>query len=92
MNMVILKGRLLRIFEKNSRNTPAGQKLICILSASVTHEKLHQIAKQYLEDEFNRGETMENLDIYLFTETETNSLISEVLVPAAEKYLNQDRI
>ena len=79
-------------YEKINRNTPADQKLICILSASVTHEKLHQIAKRYLEDEFHRGETMENLDIYLFTETETNSLISEVLVPAAEKYLNQDPV
>jgi len=75
-------------FEKKNRNTPASQKLTCILSASVTHEKLHQIAQQYLEDEFHRGEPMDNLNIYLFTENETDSLITEILVPAAEKYLN----
>ena len=33
---------------------------------------------------------MENLNIYLFTENETDSLITEILVPAAEKYLNLD--
>jgi hypothetical protein len=79
-------------YEKNNRKMPSDKKLTCILSASVTHERLHQIAQQYLEDEFHHGEAMENLNIYLFTENETDSLISEVLVPAAEKFLNQDPI
>jgi len=77
-------------YEKKNRNAPVDKKLTCILSASVTHEKLHQIAKQYLEDEFHRGQSMVNLDIFLFTENETDLLISEILVPAAERYLNQD--
>jgi len=77
-------------YEKNHRNSPRDQKLDCILSASVTHEKLHQIVKLYLEDEFQKGETLDNLNIFLFTENETDSLIKEVLVPAAEKYLDMD--
>jgi len=77
-------------YEKKNRNAPKDKKLTCILSASVTHERLHQIAKNYLEDEFHRNEALENLEIYLFTETETDSLISEVLVPAAKKYLNKE--
>jgi hypothetical protein len=77
-------------YEKKNRNAPVAQKLTCILSASVTHEMLHQIAKQYLEDEFHRGQPMENLSLFLFTETETDLLISEILVPAAERYLNLD--
>lgn len=75
-------------FEKKNRNAPESQNLTCILSASVTHDKLHQIVQQYLEDEFHRGEGMENLSIYLFTESETDSLVEEILVPAAVKYLN----
>jgi len=77
-------------YEKRNRSAPPDKKLTCILSASVTHEKLHQIAKQYLEDEFHHGPSLENLDLYLFTESETDLLISEILVPAAEKYLDWD--
>jgi hypothetical protein len=77
-------------YEKKYRNAPHDQTLDCILSASVTHEKLHQVVKQYLEDEFQKGEPLENLNIFLFTENETDSLIKEVLVPAAEKYLNMN--
>jgi hypothetical protein len=77
-------------YEKQHKNAPEDKKLTCVLSASVTHERLHQIAKQYLEDEFHRGQSMENLEIFLFTETETDSLISEVLIPAAKQYLNRD--
>jgi hypothetical protein len=79
-------------FEKKNRNTRADKKLTCILSASVTHEKLHQIVKEYLEDEFHRGPSMDHLNIYLFTERETDSIIKEILVPAAEKYLNLDPV
>ena len=74
-------------FEKTTRNAPADKKLTCILSASVTHNKLHHVAKQYLEDEFHKGQELEHLDLYLFTEFGTDKIISEILVPAAEKYL-----
>jgi hypothetical protein len=75
-------------YEKENSSASPDKKLTCILSASVTHEMLHQIAQHYLEDEFHHGPSMENLDLYLFTESETDQLISEILVPAAEKYLN----
>jgi len=77
-------------YEKKNRNAPKDKKLTCILSASVTHERLHQIAKNYLEDEFHRNEALENLSLYLFTETDTDALLSEILVPAAEKYLDKN--
>jgi hypothetical protein len=77
-------------YEKKNRDAPKDKKLTCILSASVTHEGLHQIAKDYLEDEFHRNEALENLNLYLFTESETDGLISDILVPAAEKYLDKN--
>jgi hypothetical protein len=78
-------------FEKQHRHAPADKKLTCILSASVTHERLHQIAKEYLEDEFHRDKNLEHINLYLFTETETDLLIDEILVPAAIKYLDKSR-
>jgi hypothetical protein len=77
-------------YEKRFRNAPRDKKLTCILSASVTHEGLHQIAKDYLEVEFHRNAALENLNLYLFTESDTDALISEILVPAAEKYLSKN--
>ena len=76
-------------FEKQHYSAPADKKLTCILSASVTHEKLHHIAKDYLEEQFHRDQNLEHLNLYLFTETETDLLIDEILVPAAAKYLNK---
>ncbi len=75
-------------FEKKHKKVKKGDKITCVLSASVTHARLHEITKSYLEEEFRRSGPLANIDLYVFTETETRRLINEVLVPAATHYLD----
>lgn len=73
-------------FEKQRGTIDKDAKLACALSVSVTHEGLQDIAKEYLEEEFNKGRKPEHLDVYVFTEADTSRLIGEVLAPAIERY------
>ena len=68
-------------FERKRGNMGAG-KITCVLSASVTHEGLHGLAKDYIETEIRNAGGFDNIDVYVFTEAETNQLVNEVLVPA----------
>lgn len=71
-------------WEKKNGNMDMDQKLTCILSVSVTHERLQKIAGRYIQEEISGHGSFENLDIYVFTEADTGKLIDEVLLPAAE--------
>ncbi|MEI6891027.1 MAG: hypothetical protein V5783_02545 [Pontiella sp.] len=64
------------------RGNMSPEKAICILSVSVTHQGLHHLAKDYVESEIRTAGGFKNLEVYVFTETETDRLINEVLVPA----------
>jgi hypothetical protein len=74
-------------FEKERGHGKSNDKLTCILSASVTHDRLHQIAKPYLEEEFGQTDDFKHLNIFVFTETDTDKLTEDVLAPAAEYFL-----
>jgi hypothetical protein len=74
-------------FESASGNMSREAKLTCVLSVSVTHRGLQNIAKTYLEEEFSRSGRLKNLKIYVFTEADTQRAIDEILAPAAEHYL-----
>jgi hypothetical protein len=63
-------------------------KLTCILSVSVSHDGLHNIARKYLEGELIKSEDLNNLDIYAFTETDTRKIIDQILIPAADHFLD----
>jgi len=63
--------------------------LNCVLSVSVTHEGLHDIAREYIRAELSKSEKIKNLNIFVFTEKDTRKIIKDVLVPAAEKYIDQ---
>lgn len=76
-------------FEKERGNMAANRTLKVALSASVTHEGLHRVARPYLEQELRLEEGLPHLDVYVFTEDDTRRLVREVLVPAAEHYLNE---
>lgn len=67
-----------------------NENLTCVLSVSVTHRGLQKIAKTYLEEEFARSGGLKNVDVFVFTEADTNEIINEVLVPAAVRYLQND--
>lgn len=75
-------------YEKNAGTIDKDSEVTCILSASVTHEGLQGVVKDYIEDEFNKAHNMSGLRVYLFTEADTAKLIHEVLIPAAERYLD----
>lgn len=77
-------------FEKRRGNVSEDQKTICLLSVSVTHKGLHEIARPYLEDVLNRSEGLDDLDVYVFTETDAQNIIHEIIAPAAEHLLNRD--
>ena len=76
------------LYEKKLKNAGEKDELTVILSASVTHEGLQGIVKEYIESELERSHDLPGLKVYLFTEAETAALIHEVLVPAANKYFS----
>jgi hypothetical protein len=76
-------------FEKNRGNIPPRTRPVCVLSVSVTHRGLQGLAKSYLETELGRSGELNNLNIYAFTEFDTKRIISEILAPAASRYLNR---
>jgi hypothetical protein len=74
--------------EKSYGTCNKDDKLTCILSVSVSHDGLHNIARKYLEGELIKSEDLNNLDIYAFTETDTRKIIDQILVPAADHFLD----
>ena len=73
--------------ERTHGNAPANSKLTCVLSVSVTHRGLQDIAKKYLEEELKKTGGLKNINLYLFTESDTQQIINDILVPAAKHYL-----
>ncbi|UCH81999.1 MAG: hypothetical protein JSW20_05070 [Nitrospiraceae bacterium] len=73
-------------FEKEKGTIDRESKLTCLLSVSVTHKGLQQIAKRYLEEELVKNKNISHLDIYIFTESDSRRLIDEILLPAAVQY------
>lgn len=72
-------------WEQERGNMDEGT-VTCLLSVSVTHCGLQKIAKQYMEEEISRTSGFGNLDVYAFTEADTQALVEEVLLPAALHY------
>ncbi len=77
-------------FEKNMGNSTGDYKTVCLLSVSVTHKGLHETARPYLEDALSGSDDLDNLDVYVFTETDARRIVKEIIIPAAEKFLNRD--
>ena len=67
--------------------TPTTGRVTCILSVSVTHPGLQAVARPYLEAELAASDPLRHLDVLVFTEDDTERLVDEVLVPAAERFL-----
>ncbi|MEE9200208.1 MAG: hypothetical protein V3V45_02065, partial [Candidatus Brocadiales bacterium] len=75
------------LYEKNLGNVKGDKELACVLSTSVTHEGLHPIVKEYIEEELQKTHDLPGLKVFLFTEADTGRLIHQILLPAAHKYL-----
>ncbi len=73
-------------FEKQRGNAEAGQKLNCLLSCSVTHTYLHQVAREYVSQLIAEKGSFDHLNIFLFTETDCKKIVNTILKPAAKYY------
>ena len=63
-------------FEKERGNVKKKQKLTVVLSCSVTHSFLQQIAKEYVHETIRDFGGFEHLDVYLFTEQDVSDWLS----------------
>ncbi len=79
-------------FEKERGTIHPGDRVVCVLSVSVTHRGLHEVARDYLREEIRRAGGFPNLEIYLFGENETRALLKNVLLPAASRFLGRDSL
>ncbi len=61
---------------------PDAGRVTCLLSVSVTHQRLAPIARRYVEAELARDGRLRHVDVVVVTEHDTRRLIDEVLVPA----------
>ncbi len=75
-------------FEKRRGVIANDARVHCVLSVSVTHLGLQDIAKKCLENMFEGGEGFQHLRVYAFTEADVCRLIDEILLPAARHYLD----
>lgn len=77
-------------FEKDRNDPKEKNKTVCLLSVSVTHKGLHEIARTYLEDVLSGSGELDHLDVYVFTETDAQNIVKEIILPAADRFLNRD--
>ncbi len=75
-------------FERSRGNISRDTKAVCVLSVSSTHRGLQQVAKGWLEETFVHSDRLKNMEVYVFTEADTQRLIDEILLPAAVHYLD----
>lgn len=71
-------------FEQERGAIKKDSKVACVLSVSVTHKGLQNVVKRYLEEELRKEQNIRNLDVYVFTEADTNKLVRDILIPLAK--------
>ncbi len=74
-------------FERERGTVPARATLRCVLSVSVTHEGLREVARPYLEAQLRRAGDLDGLEVFVFTEADTKRVRRTILEPAAAHYL-----
>jgi hypothetical protein len=79
-------------FERAHGNAKDSDQLTFVLSVSVTHNGLHDIARQYISEELQRDQSLPGLNVFVFTETDTQQLVEHILAPAAKHYLGEEAI
>ena len=67
-------------FERQ-RQPEITDKVNCVLSVSVTHKRLQTLGKSYLKQVLAASEPLEQLNIFAFTEADTDALTEQVLLP-----------
>lgn len=74
-------------FEKEIGTLPNNARLNCALSVSVTHKGLQNLAKNYIEQTLAQSSPLDHIDVCIYTEADTEKIIDQILVPAAEHFL-----
>ncbi|RLB27543.1 MAG: hypothetical protein DRH11_18520, partial [Deltaproteobacteria bacterium] len=74
-------------FEKERGAIPRDARLSCVLSVSVTHTGLHEIARACVEQMLGELPGCRHLRVYAMSESDTTRMVNEVIVPAASHYL-----
>ena len=70
-------------FEKKMKNIDAKAKISIVLSVSVTHRGLRNIANQYIEEVIKKVGGFEHLNIFVFQEEDTKKIVQQILLPSA---------
>ena len=70
-------------FERQ-RHPEITDKVNCVLSVSVTHKRLQTLGKSYLKQVLAASEPLDQLNIFAFTEADTDALTEKVLLPIVE--------
>ena len=73
-------------YEKKKGLASPESRMTVLLSLSVTHDGLKSLAHEYLASELDGYKGLEDLDIYIFTEEDTDRLsdLLESLLPASD--------
>lgn len=77
-------------FEKKRGSMEPDARVNCLLSISVTHKGLRDVARHCVEDDLLRTTPLKHLNVYCFTEDDTERLVKEVLIPAGERCPGRD--
>ncbi len=67
---------------ERERGNLRTEKVKCILSVSVTHAGLHKIAREYIRTELHQHTELNNLEVFVFTEDDTDLLLEEIFLNA----------
>ena len=70
---------------EHRRQSEKPSKVNFVLSVSVTHRRLQTLAKRYLKQVLALSDSLEHLNIFAFTEADTDALINQVLLPIIER-------
>jgi hypothetical protein len=74
-------------FEKERGVVDASIVLPIVMSVSVTHRGLGSLTRDYVRDLLQRTGSLDHLDVFVFTETDVQRLLNEILAPAVSQYL-----
>nr|HID58159.1 hypothetical protein [Desulfobacterales bacterium] len=75
-------------FEKSRGTIPEEARVARLLSVSVTHEGLQNLARPLVMEMFRGVGRLRHIDVYVWTESETRKLVYEILAPASRHFLD----
>jgi len=70
---------------ERQRHSEETAKVNFVLSVSVTHKRLQTLGKKYIKHVLSKNAALDQLNIFAFTEEDTDALVQQVLLPAAEQ-------